>query len=593
MKRFYCFITAATLFLAPFVTSCEKDEVQESNKDDIENSGDGNNQEEEPDDTGMFTASMEALVPSAEGITVPEGFEWEAGDKIMIFACKDGTYQTGVEYKTKDSGASAKFSPSVEGTDVPEDADHYLAVFPADGVLVSPEGEISAEIPDVQDIKMTNVYVNRSPMPVVAKFTGKEIPFRQICAVVCLTVKAPSSGFLDNTEFVLRSDKAIAGTVTVGFSEDGTPQILSATGNSACAFLKSDKDLLDSQIHCPFFVAPTAADASLDFDIYEGEQLRFTTSLPVETPAALTRAAYVELPEFSIEADIPSNPILEIEGETSTTLDSVEGGTAEFKVNANIPWEIECSDALVSYEKKDENTVAVHVANNPYFFSAGRNIVVNIVPENKDLELKATFTIHQDMCGSFEGSALKMVNEVTGAVTIIGQESSHSRFVFSETGLGTYIWKFSNVFLGTNGDDKKSFAVIFDKKVYYTIKMGKYNTFQCGGKYTTEDGEIINFAYDKDGNALGNQNTGLTLSILNQMKELKVSIEPMEGDPTSLEIRMDINGETKVTVTGRRNFWYFSPDPMSLYVGLEKGAENATEPGSVTIDSFQFIPYTE
>lgn len=73
MKRFYCFITAATLFLAPFVTSCEKDEVQESNKDDIENSGDGNNQEEEPDDTGMFTASMEALVPSAEGITVPEG----------------------------------------------------------------------------------------------------------------------------------------------------------------------------------------------------------------------------------------------------------------------------------------------------------------------------------------------------------------------------------------------------------------------------------------------------------------------------------------------------------------------------------------
>lgn len=160
-------------------------------------------------------------------------------------------------------------------------------------------------------------------------------------------------------------------------------------------------------------MAPTAADASLDFDIYEGEQLRFTTSLPVETPAALTRAAYVELPEFSIEADIPSNPILEIEGETSTTLDSVEGGTAEFKVNANIPWEIECSDALVSYEKKDENTVAVHVGNNPYFFSAGRNIVVNIVPENKDLELKATFTIHQDMCGSFEGSALKMVNEVT------------------------------------------------------------------------------------------------------------------------------------------------------------------------------------
>ena len=118
-------------------------------------------------------------------------------------------------------------------------------------------------------------------------------------------------------------------------------------------------------------MAPTAADASLDFDIYEGEQLRFTTSLPVETPAALTRAAYVELPEFSIEADIPSNPILEIEGETSTTLDSVEGGTAEFKVNANIPWEIECSDALVSYEKKDENTVAVHVGNNPYFFSAG------------------------------------------------------------------------------------------------------------------------------------------------------------------------------------------------------------------------------
>lgn len=108
MKRFYCFITAATLFLAPFVTSCEKDEVQESNKDDIENSGDGNNQEEEPDDTGMFTASMEALVPSAEGITVPEGFEWEAGDKIMIFACKDGTYQTGVEYKTKDSGASGQ-----------------------------------------------------------------------------------------------------------------------------------------------------------------------------------------------------------------------------------------------------------------------------------------------------------------------------------------------------------------------------------------------------------------------------------------------------------------------------------------------------
>ena len=79
----------------------------------------------------------------------------------------------------------------------------------------------------------------------------------------------------------------------------------------------------------------------------------------------------------------------------------------------------------------------------------------------------------------------------------------------------------------------------------------------------------------------------------NQMKELKVTFEPMEGDPTSLEIRMDINGETKVTVTGRRNFWYFSPDPMSLYVGMEKGAENAPEPGSVTIDSFQYIPYTE
>ena len=583
------------MFIAPFLTSCEKEDVKGNNQDDIENSGgdSGDDNEEEPDATGVFTATMEALVPSAEGITVPEGFEWEAGDKIMIFACKDGTYQDGVEYKTKDTGASAKFSPSVKGTDVPEDADHYIAVYPADGVIVSPEGQISAEVPDVQDIKMTNVYANRSPMPVVAKFTGKEILFKHICAVVGITVKAPSSGFLDNTEFILRSDKPIAGTVSVGFSEDGIPEILSSTGNSVSALLKSDKDLLNSQIHCPFFVVPTAADASLDFDIYEGEQLRFTTHLPAETPAALTRAAYVELPEISIEAEIPSDPILEIEGETSTTLDSVEGGTAEFKVNANIPWEIECSDALVSYEKKDENTVAVYVGNNPYFFSEGRNIVVNIVPENKDLELKATFTIHQDICGSFEGSALKLVNEATGAVTIIGQESSNSRFVFSKAGLGTYIWKFSNVFLGTNGDDKKSFAIIFDNQVYYNIRMGKYSTFQSGGKYTTEGGEIINFANDKDGNALGNQNTGLTLSVLNQMKELKVTFEPMEGDPTSLEIRMDINGETKVTVTGRRNFWYFSPDPMSLYVGMEKGAENAPEPGSVTIDSFQYIPYTE
>lgn len=593
MKRFYHITAAAIVLFAMLPVSCQKADITENGKDPTEDNGEDGDQDGK-DDANTLNAGIEAFNPSPEDSRIPESFGWEPGDRITVYAYKDGKYQSVAEYETEGSGLSAKFSPTEKGTVLPEDAEHFLAVFPTE-VSVSPEGVISATIPDVQDIKMTNVYANRSQMPMAAKFTGKDIMFRHICAVVEIAVKAPSTGFLDNTEFVLKSDSRISGEITARLSDDGIPEVISSSGNSVRAILNSAIDLLDSQIHCPFIISPMASVTSLTFDVMEGEDTRFTTALQDGIPSEISRAAYVALPEFGIEAEIPSDPVLEIEGETSTTLDSVEGGTVEFKVNSNIPWNIECADETVTCEKKDENTVSVNVGNNPYFFSSGRNIEVNIIPENKGIDLKATFTIHQDMCGEFESAAMKMVNELTGAVTIIGQESSHSRFVFSNAGLGTYIWKFSEVFLGTNADDKKSFAIIFDKKVYYNFRMGQYNTFLSGGKYTTEGGETIDFSKDKDGNAIPSQSTGLTLSVLNNMKELKMSFEPAEGDPTSLNISISVNGENKVTSIGRRNYWYFAPAdmPMSIYFGIESGARNAPEPGRVTIDSFQFIPYTE
>ncbi len=282
--------------------------------------------------------------------------------------------------------------------------------------------------------------------------------------------------------------------------------------------------------------------------------------------------------------------ILEIEGTGSTTVDAA-GGTCEFTVRANIAWDFKTEDKFVKVSRKDETTVSAVFGANPIFKE--RSVVIEILPTDPSITASAEYTVTQPVAYTWQKGSSQHPVDADGAVTFNDATSGENRFVTGNIcGPGTYIWTFASVDLKGKGHFDFNFNQYSLGNINYHFYIGE------GGGNKVISGGKVSSVTDPSQTEVDFWASGQTFTIsyatLNAMKELKITMEPKEGDPTMLTISIYVDGNRIHTESGRKNFWYHRPsDLLPLYFGLGSNSDAATAQSTVKLASFQIIPYSE
>lgn len=164
-----------------------------------------------------FTASSEfTKTELTEGLTVA----FKADEKIAVFADGDSTPY---EFTTAAGGTSATFTGSAPA------ASKYYAIFPYASGLTCESGVIKGvNIPKSSFGTGTGTY-NSSKAVAVAVSDGDVLAFKQVCALLKLTVPASVDvkevNFFNRDEAASNTAGALTGTFDVAIGTDGTPTV--------------------------------------------------------------------------------------------------------------------------------------------------------------------------------------------------------------------------------------------------------------------------------------------------------------------------------------------------------------------------------
>ncbi len=554
MKKYYSFMTVAAAMSILLLSSCVKESEIAENQ--------GAVKPVEKVEAVYFTADFENAESKAsvDGRTTV----WEAGDEIMVYAYKSGAYQAGVKYIAAEGGSSvADFGPAEAGTSVIADAEHYVAVYPAALAKgLNEDGTVKTEIPVEQSMELKGI-------PMLAKFSGKAIKFRNICSIVELPVNFT---LLQNDKMTLESSQNVAGDVTVSFNEEGIPSVTTASAKTVSATVSENA----SNLVCRLYLAPLAPDASLGFNLDAADGTNIVTkNVPAATVAKVVRNTYVVMPESNI---------LIVDDELTKTAWGA-GQTVNFNISADADWRAVWSDEFVQCNKKDANTLSVVVKRNPTFAET-KSIKVKLMPDNDALADRAvTLTINQSrFYANFSGNPAASV-DADGAATVTDATTWPSPRYYVKNdkgfGLGTYVWKFKSV--NIQGKGSLLFWLMDDLNkptAYYMMTLGE------------GIGEKNGFT----GLGLGGETKtlGWNNAYINTITELKIEVLPKADDETSVVMKVYVNGELAATDNERKNFWNVNPSgTMHFLFGLQPNNDGVNTASTIVIKSMEYFPYTK
>lgn len=266
------------------------------------------------------------------------------------------------------------------------------------------------------------------------------------------------------------------------------------------------------------------------------------------------------------------------------------GQTKTFEVLSSVDWKAESNNPDVTLKKLNSSQLSVEIAPNKLF--ATRNFEVTLSPvspgmggvQSEAIELKQPTNYVYGDFGTDPNGGQKIINNETGSVTLNEGTVGNVRMTTNEVyKLGEFIWKFSNTNINivNSGFHVQTFAASgnFNYRVRLGYDIDRANVISSGG--ATPNGT----SFWADFTPLS-----FTQEQINNMHTLKISLMP-ETATDQLVIKVWINDTLIAGDNKRTNPWKVDATAPGFQYYFGFLSKNGTS--SMTIDSFEFIPYEE
>lgn len=261
------------------------------------------------------------------------------------------------------------------------------------------------------------------------------------------------------------------------------------------------------------------------------------------------------------------------------------GETKTYSVEANVGWTVTSDNEEAVLTKADDgNSFTVQLPYSKYIYD--KETVITISPEDLGLPLDPkTMTVTQEACAAKENDAVQL-DGATLTTTVSGNARVKTFDTFK---YGTFIWTFSDIDLESGYFTVNNWA----GACYLMIRFGA-DTHQLGSGGTVSiNGQNVCFGFDNGWGGLWNNTVQFTdyPSSVSDMKTLRLTMEPINraGTYRGISRKVYIN-DVLVSDEGVNvgDIWASGSTQVGFQYlfGIESGV------GTMTIDSFEYIPYT-
>ena len=547
----------------------------------------------------QFSAGTPAITKTAiaeDGTSVV----WSEGDAIGIFDTQINKF----DLIAGDGTSEGRFS----GFALP-DAEYY-ALYPYDETASIAGGIISATLPSAQYSTADGTFSTMLNPAVAKADASNSLAFDHVAALMKVNVTGVTG---DVKSISLSADKSLAGAYTVDMSAD-TWSAVAAVSEDAAGVTLTGQDGGNLAAGPYYLVVLPGEYGSMTLTVTLADGTTGTYS----SKASLSVAAR-DIKEVTVDAnDFVSG---EFGFEPSEDLRfGYQGTTKTYTVNApaGTVWTLEAdSDDVVLGATEGTGTRSVNVTlpYSKYIYEKSYTLTLSA-----DGQASKTLTITQQSCVDPNQSSPVGLTSTDGTLT--AENAAAMVKTYDKFKYGTLVWKFSGIDL-TSGcvniqaysDNTVEPGAKGDQTPYMMVRYGaNISNMSAGGTMLIEnpwDTNKTKVAFGFDGGWGNQENITVPLknlsSAVSEMTELKIVLTPAKRTGANGEIlcniltrQIYINGTLVLdnVTSGTDKSW-----PVDIWqgksthpgfqwsFGLSDVSADDPANGTITIDSFEFIPY--
>ena len=522
-----------------------------------------------------FTAGTPALTRTAiadDGKSVV----WSENDAIGIF---DG--QTNRFDIIEGAGSSAA---TFSGSALPDV--QYYALYPYDGNASMTGNTISATLPSVQYSTADGTF-DTMLNPAVAK-SGEDnsLVFDHVAAMLKVNVEGVTGAVRSVS---LSADRSLAGAYTVDMSRTPYSAVAAESETVANVSLVAEND--GNLAAGPYYLVVLPGSYS---------DLRLTVTMADGTAAAGSLASLEVAARDIREVTVTAEDFPQSGFGFAATEDlnfSYKGASKTYTVDApaGTAWTISADSDDVTVEPASgtgSQEVKVTLPYSKYIYAKSYTLTLAAAGQESK-----TLTVSQQSCIDPNQSTPVGLTSTDGTLT--AENAAAMVKTYDKFKYGTFIIKFSEIDL-TSGF---FYMNNWEGETYLAIRLGgtgNTNHLSAGGNITLSCGRQVNFGFDNGwGGRWGVTPEFTDYPAINDMKVLKIEIFPTTR--TGTEMNQTLSRKVYINdilvcdnSTNVGDIWQSgsSHEGFQYNFGIGSDDEHGLGNGTMTIDSFEYIPYT-
>ena len=523
----------------------------------------------------QFTAGSPELTKTAiaeDGTSVV----WSEGDAIGVFDTRINKFDIIAGAGT----SSGRFS----GFALP-DAEYY-ALYPYDTDAAIAGGIITATLPSTQ-YSTTDGTFDTMLNPAVAKADASNgLAFEHVAAMFKINVEGLSSAV---KSISLSADQSLSGAYKVDMNQETWSAVAEASETPAGVSLvgKDDADLAAGPYYL-VILPGSYTNLTLTVALADGTEAS-SEPVSIEVAARDIKETTVDAADF-VKTEFGFAP-------TEDTYFSYKGASKTYTVNASAgaAWTLTADSddvTLSATEGTGTQTVTVTLPYSKYIYEKSYTLTLSAAGQ----EAK-TLTVKQQSCVDPNQSSPVGLTSTDGTLT--AENAAAMVKTYDKFKYGTFIIKFSEIDL-TSGF---FYMNNWEGETYLAIRLGgtgNTNHLSAGGNITLSWGRQVNFGFDNGWDGRWGVTPEFTdYPTVNDMKVLKIEMFPTTR--TGTEMNQTLSRKVYINdvlvcdnSTNVGDIWQngSSHEGFQYNFGIGSDDEHGLGNGSMTIESFEYIPYS-
>ena len=522
----------------------------------------------------QFSAGTPAITKTAiaeDGTSVV----WSEGDAIGIFDTQINKF----DLIAGDGTSEGRFS----GFALP-DAEYY-ALYPYDETASIAGGIISATLPSAQYSTADGTFSTMLNPAVAKADASNSLAFEHVAAMFKVNVEGLSSAV---KSISLSADQSLSGAYKVDMNQETWSAVTEASETPAGVSLvgKDDADLAAGPYYL-VILPGSYTNLTLTVALADGTEAS-SDPVSIEVAARDIKETTVDAAAF-VKTEFGFAP-------TEDTYFIYKGASKTYTVNASAgaAWTLAADSDDVTFsatEGTGTQTVTVTLPYSKYIYEKSYTLTLSAAGQ----EAK-TLTVKQQSCVDPNQSSPVGLTSTDGTLT--AENAAAMVKTYDKFKYGTFIIKFSEIDL-TSGF---FYMNNWEGETYLAIRLGgtgNTNHLSAGGNITLSWGRQVNFGFDNGWNDRWGVTPEFTdYPAVNDMKVLKIEMFPTTR--TGTEMNQTLSRKVYINdvlvcdnSTNVGDIWQngSSHEGFQYNFGIGSDDEHGLGNGSMTIESFEFIPY--